>query len=63
MLPLYQGRRKTMEKNTDTIEYEAPRIEDHGDLTELTAATHVGTVTDKYYPAGTPLSSILTTSP
>lgn len=26
-------------------EYEAPRIEDHGDLTELTAATSAG----KYY--------------
>ena len=25
-----------MDKNTDTTEYEAPRIEDHGDLTELT---------------------------
>jgi hypothetical protein len=27
-----------MEKNTETTGYEAPRIEDHGDLTELTAA-------------------------
>jgi hypothetical protein len=30
-----------MAKNADTTEYETPRIEDHGDLTELTAA--VGT--------------------
>jgi hypothetical protein len=27
-----------MEKDTQTSEYEAPRIEDHGDLAELTAA-------------------------
>jgi hypothetical protein len=31
---------ETMKKNTDTTEYETPRIEDHGDLTELTAAGH-----------------------
>jgi len=30
-----------MKKKTETTEYEAPRIEDHGDLTELTAS--VGT--------------------
>lgn len=29
-----------MEKITETTEYETPRIEDHGDLTELTAAGH-----------------------
>ena len=27
-----------MEKSIDTTGYEAPRIEDHGNLTELTAA-------------------------
>jgi hypothetical protein len=35
-----------MEKNTDTTEYEAPRIEDHGDLAELTAAGAIGTIAD-----------------
>jgi len=29
-----------MEKNTQVSEYETPRIEDHGNLTELTAAGH-----------------------
>jgi len=36
-----------MEKNTSTVpEYETPRIEDHGDLTELTAAGAVGAYFD-----------------
>ena len=39
-----------MEKSTDTTEYEAPRIEDHGDLAELTAAGHVGTYADAENP-------------
>jgi hypothetical protein len=52
-----------MEKNTDTTEYETPRIEDHGDLTELTAATSHGTVTDGVYPENTPVSGILKTAP
>jgi hypothetical protein len=52
-----------MEKNTDTTEYEAPRIEDHGDLTELTAATHNGSVLDGNYATGTPLSQGLLSSP
>ena len=34
-----------MEKLT-TPPYETPRIEDHGDLTELTAATHTGAYAD-----------------
>jgi hypothetical protein len=29
-----------MENNNTTPEYETPRIEDHGNLTELTAAGH-----------------------
>lgn len=53
-----------MEKNTDTTEYEVPRIEDHGDLTELTAATHNGGFLDGTYAGGTPLSQGITqTSP
>jgi hypothetical protein len=52
-----------MEKKTEATEYEAPRIEDHGDLTELTAATTKGTVTDGVYPEGTPISGILKSAP
>ncbi len=44
-----------MEKITDTTEYEAPRIEDHGDLTELTAAGHPSGVFDANYSAGAPI--------
>jgi hypothetical protein len=40
-----------MEKNTDTTEYETPRIEDHGDLTELTASGSVGTLLDGEFTA------------
>jgi hypothetical protein len=41
-----------MEKIADTTEYEAPRIEDHGDLTELTAAGHPAGVFDANYSRG-----------
>jgi hypothetical protein len=41
-----------MEK--DTKEYEAPRIEDHGDLAELTAGSSNGEYLDKTFPVGTP---------
>ena len=41
-----------MEK--DTAEYETPRIEDHGDLAELTAGTSTGEYTDKSFPIATP---------
>jgi hypothetical protein len=44
-----------MEKSTDTTKYETPRIEDHGDLTELTAATHNGGFIDGNYTLGQPL--------
>jgi hypothetical protein len=53
-----------MDKNTNPNEYETPRIEDHGDLTELTAAAHKGWATDATYPAGTPVGKgILTSTP
>jgi len=35
-----------MQHDTTGPEYEAPRIEDHGDLTELTAAGSVGSFFD-----------------
>lgn len=38
--------------------YEAPRIEDHGDLTELTAIAATGAYTDADIPAGTPAGDI-----
>jgi hypothetical protein len=41
-----------MEKSTETTEYEAPRIEDHGDLTELTAAGHPYGTFDANYKEG-----------
>jgi hypothetical protein len=41
-----------MEKDT-TAEYETPRIEDHGDLAELTAGKSTGAALDKSYPVGT----------
>ena len=41
-----------MEKITKTTEYETPRIEDHGDLTELTAAGHPAGHFDANYTVG-----------
>jgi hypothetical protein len=41
-----------MEKITDVTEYETPRIEDHGDLTELTAAGHPEGISDGNYGIG-----------
>ena len=38
--------------------YETPRIEDHGDLTELTAIADTGAFTDADIPAGTPAGDI-----
>jgi hypothetical protein len=46
-----------MEQSTQTSEYEAPRIEDHGDLAELTAAHHPYGVFDANYSAGTAIPS------
>lgn len=44
-----------MEKITEAIEYEAPRIEDHGDLTELTAGQSAGNFFDKNFKQGEPI--------
>ena len=52
-----------MEKSTDTIEYEAPRIEDHGDLTELTAAIGIHGHFDASFKEGEPIPSAYGTSP
>lgn len=40
-----------MEK--DGIEYEVPRVKDHGDLAELTAGNKDGEWTDKDFPVHT----------
>lgn len=53
--------RTLMEK--DTVEYEAPRIEDHGDLAELTAGTSSGEFTDKAFPVHTPKKEITFSGP
>jgi hypothetical protein len=60
MPPLQYERRDDMEKIN---EYEAPRIEDHGDLTELTAGKKVGTNLDATFPEGTPFEDITLTTP
>jgi len=52
-----------MEKNTDLNEYEAPRIEDHGDLAELTAAGSMGTYADATIYAGESIEGHLSSSP
>jgi hypothetical protein len=44
-----------MEENT---KYETPRIEDHGDLAELTAGGSSGEFTDKLFPENTPKSEL-----
>lgn len=52
-----------MEKQTDTTEYEAPRIEDHGDLTELTAAVGTKGTFDQSFTAGSSIPTNYGTYP
>jgi hypothetical protein len=40
------------------MEYEKPRIEDHGTLTELTSGQSDGNFTDRDFPANTPRSDL-----
>ncbi len=49
-----------MEKITD---YVTPKIEDHGDLAELTAGKHSGSALDASFPAGTLFEDITLTTP
>jgi len=44
-----------MEKNKTVPEYEMPRIEDHGNLTELTASVGSYGTFDKTFNAGEPI--------
>ncbi len=50
-----------MEKDTPT--YESPRIEDHGDLAELTAGSHEGESTDAAFPIHTPKKDLTFSTP
>ena len=54
-----------MDINTDAKKYETPHIEDHGDLTELTAAGNYGAEFDSEFVAkkGQSTSGHLQTSP
>jgi hypothetical protein len=52
-----------MDKITETTEYEAPRIEDHGDLTELTAATGTHGTFDTSFTQGQPIPTNYGTQP
>jgi hypothetical protein len=54
--------RKLMEKDNDT-QYEAPRIEDHGDLADLTAGLHEGELTDAAFPINTPKKNLTFSTP
>jgi hypothetical protein len=49
-----------MEKITD---YVTPKIEDHGDLAELTAGKKTGIALDADFPSGTPFEDITLTTP
>ena len=44
-------------------DYEMPRIEDHGDLTELTAGRNSGAETDASFPIHTPKDQLTFTTP
>lgn len=52
-----------MESNSDAPAdaspgYEAPRLTVHGSVAEVTGAQAIGSVTDKAFPASTPLTSL-----
>ena len=44
-------------------EYATPKIEDHGDLAELTAGKSPASALDATFPAGTPFEDITLTTP
>ena len=48
-----------MDKNEQpAIEYETPKIEDYGDLKDLTAGARTGNFLDATFPVGTPFSQV-----
>jgi hypothetical protein len=52
-----------MDKDTTVPEYEAPRIDDHGDLTELTAAVGTKGHFDGSFKTGEPIPTNYGTQP
>jgi len=42
------------DNNESTVEYEAPRVVDFGDLVEMTAGQADGDLTDASFPVNTP---------
>lgn len=48
-----------MNKDNTKKAYQAPRLTVHGEVTELTQQTSVGNVTDRTFPTGTPLQTVL----
>jgi hypothetical protein len=55
--------RKEADMEKKITEYEAPSIQDHGDLAELTAGTHTGEFTDAEFPVNTPKGQLTFTTP
>jgi hypothetical protein len=47
----------------DQAKYETPRIEDHGDLAELTAGARNGESTDATFPVHTPKKDLTFSGP
>jgi hypothetical protein len=44
-----------MDKSTQQVpEYEKPKVDDYGDLKDITAGTQNGNFTDANFPRGTP---------
>ncbi len=52
-----------MTNENTTPAYEAPRVTDHGDLVELTAATTTGALADQPIPADQSILNSLTSTP
>jgi hypothetical protein len=52
-----------MDESTTPLKYETPRIQDHGDLAELTGGARSGYALDASFPVGTPKSDLTFTTP
>jgi hypothetical protein len=51
----HRPKESTVKDNDEgKVEYEAPRVEDYGDLVELTAGSADGEATDAAFPINTP---------
>jgi hypothetical protein len=47
-----------LQRPDDAPQYEPPVVTDYGSLIDLTAASMTGGVTDRAFPAGTPVGDI-----